>query len=199
MVRGTFILSILEALWNAALETAELFEVLMSAGYGASYGKLEYERSRLHARRGHTAAGWEKNHEARVRYQKLVSKLKREGFIAERRIERGKVFAITPKGRKKLAALRDGARRQMPSVSYPVEAGNCLVIVAFDVPEKERRKRNWLRAALRDLGFVMVQKSVWVGKVKIPQQFLDDVFKLHLADNVEIFEVSKSGSLTHVL
>jgi hypothetical protein len=45
----------------------------------------------------------------------------------------------------------------------------------------------------------MVQKSVWVGKTKIPQDFLDDLFKLKLVDFVEIFEISRTGSLKHLI
>ena len=69
------------------------------------------------------------------------------------------------------------------------------MIVVFDVPEKERRKRDWLRSVLKRLELKMVQKSVWIGKVKIPKELLDDLFNLKLLDYVEIFEVSKSGSL----
>ena len=38
-------------------------------------------------------------------------------------------------------------------------------LVMFDVPEKLKANRNYLRQHLVDLGFVMHQKSVWVSKL----------------------------------
>ena len=73
------------------------------------------------------------------------------------------------------------------------------MIFAFDVPEKEKRKRGWLRTVLRRLDFTMIQKSVWVGKSKIPQEFLEDIYRFKMVDFVEIFEVSKTGSLRHIV
>lgn len=44
-------------------------------------------------------------------------------------------------------------------------------IVLFDIPEKERWKRDNLRAKLKELGFGMIQMSVWMS----PHPFEDDV------------------------
>jgi hypothetical protein len=44
----------------------------------------------------------------------------------------------------------------------------------------------------------MVQKSLWLGKVKIPEEFLVDIRKLSLLDYVEIFEITKTGSLKNL-
>ncbi len=41
----------------------------------------------------------------------------------------------------------------------------------------------------------MAQKSVWIGKTKVPQKFLNDLDDLDISDYVEIFTVNKSGSL----
>lgn len=35
-------------------------------------------------------------------------------------------------------------------------------MVAFDVPEKEKNKRNYLRSFLRQIGFFQYQKSLYV-------------------------------------
>ena len=74
-----------------------------------------------------------------------------------------------------------------------------MVIVIFDVPEKEKWKREWLRNTLRELGMKNVQKSVFIGKVKIPELFLENMRKLHAIDYVEIFEIGKTGTLKHVV
>ena len=43
----------------------------------------------------------------------------------------------------------------------------------FDVPEKMRGKRDFLRKELRDFGFYQLQKSVWVYPYPLPQNFFD--------------------------
>jgi hypothetical protein len=55
-----------------------------------------------------------------------------------------------------------------------------------------------MRSALKNLGFRMIQKSVWVGKVTLPEDFLSDLRQLNLISCVEIFEVNKAGSLRHI-
>ena len=72
------------------------------------------------------------------------------------------------------------------------------MIVSFDVPEKEKRKRGWLRSTLKNLGFRMLQKSVWIGKVKIPEAYLEDLKRLRLLSYIEIFAISKRGTIRHI-
>ena len=81
---------------------------------------------------------------------------------------------------------------------YAGDAAKQFTIVTFDIPERERRKRDWLRGALRNLGLAMVQKSVWIGKVKIPGELVEDMKSMRILDFVEIFEISKTGSLQQV-
>ena len=48
-----------------------------------------------------------------------------------------------------------------------------VVIFSFDIPEKERVKRAWVRGVLKNLGFTMIQQSVWLGKGPLPKQFTE--------------------------
>ena len=125
--------------------------------------------------------------------------MKRDDLIEENTEKNKKHFVLTEKGKNKLLNLLTKRKNKFPENAYKKESGNNLIIVAFDIPETEKRKRGWVRAALKNLDFKMIQKSVWVGKTKIPKQFLDDLLKLRLIDFVEIFEVSKSGSLKHII
>lgn len=86
----------------------------------------------------------------------------------------------------------------MPNPSYVKEDDRRSTIVAFDVPERFKEKRHWLRSVLKNLGLRMVQKSVWLGKVKIPREFIDDLKKLKILDFVEIFGITKGGTLEEV-
>lgn len=95
-------------------------------------------------------------------------------------------------------ALKEKSKKLLPAVAYQKEKSDKLIIIAFDVPETERKKREWLRAVIKNLGFKMVQRSVWIGKIKIPKEFMNDLLKLRLVEFVEIFEISKTGSLKQI-
>jgi len=198
-MKGDMMFKILSAIGDLTIGVIDVFDVILSSGYGASYGKLQYELSKKQSLRLKKSIEKEIQRRAEQRYYNLIYKLKRDNLIKE--IARGdkKFFTLTKKGKAKLSLLKERNSKKLPMTFYQKEEGDKFVIVAFDVPEKEKRKREWLRACLKHLGLKMVQKSVWIGKVKIPKQFVDDLFKLKLIDFVEIFEISKTGSLEHFL
>jgi CRISPR-associated endonuclease Cas2 len=66
-----------------------------------------------------------------------------------------------------------------------------LRIVIFDIPEKDATKRRWLRRELLYLNYKMLQKSAWIGKTPIPQEFLQNIKILGLQKNINIFTVNK--------
>ena len=59
-------------------------------------------------------------------------------------------------------------------------------IVTFDIPEKKRKIRQNLRYKLRELGFAMLQKSIWIS----PHNFEDDIR--------EFFDENKLGEIAFV-
>lgn len=198
MRRGDISLKILEFIGDLVVGTGDLLAAFLSAGYGASYSKIEYELSKKQKERDKKSLQKEIRREVKQKYYNLIYKLKKSGLIEEKTKKEGKFFGLTKKGRNKLLQLRKRNKEKLPETIYLREDSDKFVIVIFDIPETERRKRSWLRAALGSLGFKMVQKSVWVGKVKIPKGFLDDLFQLKLIDFVEIFEISKTGSLKQI-
>lgn len=190
-------MKILDAIETAAVNTTDLLNVILSSSYGASYGKLNREFLKKQGKRESKSLEKRLRREARQKYYNLIYYLKKGGLIKERQKQKsGKnFFILTNNGREKLFRLKQRSREKLPEVSYLKESGDKFVIVIFDVPEKERGKRDWLRFALNNMGLKMVQKSVWMGKIKIPKEFLGDLLKLKLLDFVEIFEISKTGSL----
>jgi len=202
--RGEITLQILESLANVAMGSVDLFLAFLNAGYGASYGKFEYELSKIRRERARTElerrSRGEKEQPERLireRYHSFMYKLKRDGLVKENAgSQRGaKQIFITSKGRRKLVSLQKQRVAVLPEVTYPNVKGKTLIIVTFDVPEEERRKRDWLRTVLKRIGFTMVQKSVWIGKMQLPEAFIKDLKTMHLVGCVEIFSVTRTGSL----
>lgn len=187
-VRGEIIHAVLTRLGETVCTLAELTDAYLIAGYGASPSKIRYIQET-----GRRARAQARDEEiTRTRSAKFIYKLKRDGLIQEQQQKEGNVlYQLTRKGREKLHALmirKPQRYRPLPSDSY--------VIVIFDIPEPERRKRVWLRWMLRDMGFSLVQKSVWMGKVKIPREFVNDLTTLRLNEYVQIFEARRLGTLS---
>jgi DNA-binding transcriptional regulator PaaX len=194
-MRGDKLLQMLESIAGASRNAGDFFGAFLSAGYGASRGKLRYEISRRERNRTHKDEEFSQEKELRDRYHAMMYKLKRDGIIVNNNKKNKKEISLTVAGRDKLLLLRKHSEKQLPPSQYKKETSARVVIIMFDIPEKERRKRDWLRSALKNLGLEGVQKSVWIGKVKIPKDFLDDLLRLKLVEFVEILEVTKFGTI----
>lgn len=191
MARGDITIKILEAVKDAAIDGADLFLAILSAGYGASPKMIEYKMNRV--RRNSENQGREVAE--RIKYRKMLVWLKSGGYIAVESKRKGEsVISITKKGLDKLRALTN-QRASAPRRDYPQESHSREIVLIFDVPESEKDKRVWLRDALKSLEFTMVQKSVWRGRCKIPKSFLEDVRTMRIAQYIEIFEVASAGTL----
>ncbi len=70
------------------------------------------------------------------------------------------------------------------------EPKNLLVI--YDIPEDKKRERDWFRFQLKKFGFVMIQRSVWVGPFPLPEEFTKYVKKIKLNDKFKTFKLAKS-------
>lgn len=178
---------ILETLADASLTMAALFAAIATSSYGEPWRKTEQRADKI---KDDILFGYQKK-VTRNTFDSLLSKMKKEGLIEIR----DNKLAITEKGREKLKVAKLGL---WPRKDYQAEPDQTIKIIIFDIPEKERKKRDWLRFNLEEMGFEMLQKSVWVGKKKIPKEFLNDLARLKIADYVEIFGVSKTGSLRKI-
>ena len=194
MVKGEVAFRILEALADTAKGFADVFEAFLVSGYGASASKVEYELSK----RARARVRDDRERRAKRNYYVVLAKLKRDGLIEVKGRGSGKSLSITNRGRAKFKFLQQRKRDELPRFSTSPQNSENLLIVAFDIPERIRRKRQWLRKVLVQVGLKMVQKSVWMGKVKLPRGFLDALDNLKLIEYVEIFEISKTGTLKHV-
>lgn len=193
-MKGEKTLIVLEALANATVGLADVLIVMASEPYGISGAKFDRALQARERKRERRAEITRRELQIRQRHYSMLSALKRDGLIETAGNDR-RLLRITSKGERLLGKLRLRRAVELPPTHYESNGGNNLVIVAFDIPETERRKRVWLRSALRSMGLHMLQKSLWVGKVQISARFLDDMRKLDLAPHVEILAVTKTGSL----
>ncbi|MBI4999229.1 CRISPR-associated endonuclease Cas2 [Candidatus Gottesmanbacteria bacterium] len=151
----------------------DVFEVLrdpaglVSSSYEYMYGFVPY-RYRRH------------NFEARLK------RALKTGYI-EKIIKNGEAYyRLTGQGEEKL--VRD----------FPIFAlqrkpwDRKWRIVVFDIPEKSRKNRDYLRTKLYELGFGMLQESVWVTPFDITQDLREYLKALSLEKNVFVFMAGRA-------
>lgn len=119
----------------------------------------------------------------------LIYKLKKEGLVESKK----SILSITKKGIKRLQCLKS---LMLYRKKYIKAEDDQLKIIIFDIPEKLRKKRDWLRLSLIALGFSILQKSVWCGKMKIPEEFIDDLKTNEVFNYIQILAVTKFGTLS---
>lgn len=64
-------------------------------------------------------------------------------------------------------------------------------MVFFDIPEKEKAKRNWLRKRLNEQNFRIIQKSVFVGKYPLGQDIFERIHEMGLSKNVRMITIGE--------
>lgn len=64
-------------------------------------------------------------------------------------------------------------------------------VVIFDIPEKDRKKRSWLRQELRLLNYQKLQESVFIGKYPLPADLIKDLKRNKIGNYVNYLLVDK--------
>jgi DNA-binding transcriptional regulator PaaX len=136
----------------------------------------------------------------RVKKEKVfyntVARLQKQGLVKKKEVAGKNLWKLTEIGNKKLASLKNKPKK-LPDDYYKKEAGDKLTLVIFDIPEEERIQRRWLRKKLVYLNFSLLQKSVWMGKNKLPIEFIEDLKKIGIFKYLHIFHVVDDGTLNN--
>lgn len=194
-IKGSLTLRALEAIEEIGCGVSDLC-FIFTLPYGTSRGRALHELERRKIDRLVRIQRLREAKEKRQQVYNLLYHLQKDQLVA-RSHEQG--LRLTGKGMRMLEKLRKRRERAVPSTAYEAKKSNTLTVFVFDIPEGDRYKRSWLRSALKNLNFTMLQKSVWIGKTKLPKSFLDDLEALDLFSYIHIFSVSKAGSISGLL
>ncbi|MDP3935353.1 MAG: hypothetical protein Q8Q46_04020 [Candidatus Giovannonibacteria bacterium] len=115
----------------------------------------------------------------------ILNRLQKQGLVERKNNKWG----ITNLGKKFIKNIKTTDVFNLP------KKDGVLRLVIFDVPERERRKRDWLRLELIACDFKPLQKSVWKGDRPLPQDFLENLEELNLLSHVHIFTVRNKGTI----
>lgn len=155
----------------------------------ATYGPKKFKKN------------WAEAYRERQRFSTLLNHLKREGLIKKQNNNKRSAWYITKAGRKKYALMQERNKNNLFSAAYidfaPLMGGG-TTIITFDVPERDRKKRDWLRAALLEMGCQLLQKSVWIGKGSVDEKFIHALQERGMVDYVHIFSIDRKGTMHEI-
>jgi len=189
VMKGEILLKALEILEKGLQTQADFFEAVLTSGYGASMGKIDYEYQKIKKNQERSAFSQEELKKRKRRVQIYISKMKQDGLIRE--AGKNKKIKLAPKGFEKIEELKN----KLPGSRYKTEDQDGLIIISFDIPEKFRRKRDWFREVVKKLGFNIIHQSVWAGEAVVPRELIEDLEDLKILEYVEIFKINKEGTL----
>ncbi len=115
--------------------------------------------------------------------------LRRQGYLSINNKNNQIYISLTKKGKKKAGMFQLWAL----NIKKPKKWDSKWRLVIFDVPEKRRIVREALRGKLKELGFCVFQKSVWIhpfdclAEIELLADFFglsDKYLKLIIAENI---------------
>jgi len=125
----------------------------------------------------------------------LLSYMKKCGLVENSRDKNSSTWSITSCGRERLELIKSRGIGEDPFIVQNQIKKDDLKVIVFDVPESEKRKRDWLRKSLENLDFKMLQRSVWVGNTKLPEEFIASLSNLQILSCLHIFLVKEKGTI----
>lgn len=122
-------------------------------------------------------------------FAKLISYLKRKNLIKIEGPKEKKAIVLTSKGKEKVLRIR---RKIFLSLPKKKRKDGKWIMIAFDILEQKRKIRDYFREKLLELGFQMLQKSIWVCPYDILDELREIIRNLGIERNVKIFLIEEA-------
>jgi len=101
-------------------------------------------------------------------------------------------FGVPTTGKKlKKAPKKDSRIYRRKFVSPFKKNSPKNLIVMYDIPHERKPEREWFRRQLQYFGYVMIQRSVWVGPSPLPKPFVSYIKSIRLGGGLKTFKLAK--------
>lgn len=130
--------------------------------------------------------------ELRKSIENALYRLKEKGLIYKDKNRKNILWKLTNKGEDYVKIIN-----QIKQIIPPED--NIVRIFVFDIPEKQRKIRDFIRTELISFGYTMLQKSVWLGKRPLPLSFVKSIKEKGLFKNIHLFEIKEGGTLDDLI
>ncbi|MFH1759319.1 MAG: hypothetical protein ABH822_02025 [Patescibacteria group bacterium] len=128
----------------------------------------------------------------RRKRQKEIHRLVKDGFVEKKKNS----FNLTARGEDKRKRLKLSVLKQLLfNNDFKKVKERKVIIVSFDIPEKYRAVRDWIRKYLKFLGYEMIHQSVWCGRTRLPSEFMEFLSALDMDQYIKIFSIDHEGNL----
>ena len=119
----------------------------------------------------------------RHNFMQMVGRSLKTGDI-EKVIKEGKAYLrLTSSGKERL-------HRDFPISNLTQKWNKKWIVIIFDIAEKDRKMRDKLRIKVQNIGFGMLQESVWISPLPIGKDIKEMIEAIGLRNNVFVLEVS---------
>lgn len=113
--------------------------------------------------------------------------MKKAGLL----INKSRIWSITQKGKEFLSLKERGNKNFINWEEFQDNRAKArTLMVIFDIPEKKKKYREWLRDQLVGMGFNMIQKSVWFGP-GVSKEFVEYLDELRILKFVRFFRAAE--------
>jgi len=118
----------------------------------------------------------------------IIANFKRRGYIEIEKTDRGESIVFTNKATLAIVDKLSDKNRQDGKFRF----------VSFDIPESKRINRDQFRRAIKRMGFVQIQKSLWATNKNIGD-FVDMAAKEYEVDEYVVYLVTKATNIDSFL
>ncbi|MEK7542249.1 MAG: CRISPR-associated endonuclease Cas2 [Patescibacteria group bacterium] len=122
---------------------------------------------------------------ARRSFSQFVRYLQEKGYIRVKTLEGTKGMLLTPKGAARVLQVRRKIKEKKKR-----KDGKWIMVI-FDIPEKKKKAREFLRDALVDLGYEQFQKSVWICPYDVYKETEEAVRSYQTIPYVRLFLIEE--------
>jgi len=118
-------------------------------------------------------------------FSQFIGYLQQKGYIRVKALEGVKGVMLTRKGMEKVLRIRrkvQGRKKRKDGK---------WIMITFDIPEKQRKARDFLRDALIDMGYQKFQESVWVCPYDVYKETEEAVRSYGIIPCVKLFLIEE--------
>ena len=125
-------------------------------------------------------------------FHQFLNKLKERGWVKISTLKEKKALLLTEKGKEKILSLKwKLLKEKFKEEKLQKRKDGKWIMVVFDIPEKERQKRDIFRDALLGMGFTFFQKSIWFSPFDVLDKVEKIVRDLKIWKHVRIFLIEE--------
>lgn len=125
-------------------------------------------------------------------FSQFLRYLKKKGWVKISTLKEKKALLLTEKGKEKILSLKWKLLKERFKEEKPQKRKDGKwIMVVFDIPEKERQKRDIFRDALLGMGFTFFQKSIWISPFDVLDKLEKIIRNLEIWSYVRVFLIEE--------